>query len=56
MASHLDPNALTVESFDTTATAMSIAGVGRGTACWETCANDPTSDPGADTCADKTNP
>ncbi|HEX8394732.1 MAG TPA: hypothetical protein VF665_20475 [Longimicrobium sp.] len=52
----LDPNALTVESFDTTPTAMSIAGVGQGTACFETCKTDYTSDPDRDTCGDKTNP
>lgn len=50
----LDPNGIAVESFDTTSTAMSIAGVGQGTACFETCKTDYTSDPDRDTCGDKT--
>ena len=51
----LDPNAITVETFQTTPAVISIGG-GQGTACFETCESDWTSCPDQDTCADKTNP
>lgn len=46
----LDISQLTVDSFETSANRLPSGG--QGTACWETCANDPTSDPAADTCGD----
>jgi hypothetical protein len=48
--SPLDPASLKVESFEATPALASFAGLGRGTACFETCKTDPTSDPDAETC------
>lgn len=47
----LDPNDLNVETFETAANLVALPGIGRGTACFETCKTDPTSDPDADTCS-----
>lgn len=48
----LDPNALNVETFETAAiNLVALPGIGRGTACFETCKTDPTSDPDAATCS-----
>lgn len=46
----LDVARLEVESFEAQPNLVSIPGAGRGTACWELCANDPTSNPDHDTC------
>jgi hypothetical protein len=46
----LDPNTLTIKSFDTAPALISLPGAGLGTACFETCKTDPTSDPDAETC------
>lgn len=48
--SSLDLNHLNVESFETSANLVALPGVGRGTACFETCKTDPTSDPDVETC------
>jgi hypothetical protein len=45
----LDLNHLTVESFDVAGDAA-VLRVGQGTACFETCKTDPTSDPDVDSC------
>lgn len=47
----LDLTHLTVESFDVAGDAAALR-VGAGTACFETCKTDPTSDPDVDTCGD----
>ncbi|HEU0301300.1 MAG TPA: hypothetical protein VFR37_17680 [Longimicrobium sp.] len=47
----LDLGKLTVESFDVAGDA-GLLRVGQGTACFETCKTDPTSDPDVDTCGD----
>jgi hypothetical protein len=46
----LDTDALTVESFDTVPNLAILTREGRGTACFETCKTDPTSDPDVETC------
>ena len=48
----LDAERLEVESFSTVPSLEVLPGEGRGTACWETCKDDPTSDPAVDTCGD----
>jgi hypothetical protein len=48
--SELNIEHLSVESFDTVPNLVSIPGAGLGTACFETCKTDPTSDPDAETC------
>lgn len=48
----LDLSNLSVESFDVAGNPGTIGGVGGGTACFETCKTDPTSDPDVDTCGD----
>lgn len=48
--SPLHPETLQVESFDATPAISRIAVAGFGTACFETCKTDPTSDPDAETC------
>ena len=48
----LDLNHLSVESFDVAGDAVLVR-VGQGTACFETCKTDPTSDPDVETCGDK---
>jgi len=48
--SSLDVTALQVESFEAQPNLVSLPGAGRGTACWELCANDPTSNPDHDSC------
>lgn len=48
----LDLSNLTVESFDVVGNAAALR-VGGGTACFETCKTDPTSDPDVDSCGDK---
>lgn len=45
----LDLNALAVETFETT-NMVAVPEAAKGTACWELCAADPTSDPNADSC------
>lgn len=50
--SPLDLSRLSVESFDVVADVASLR-VGAGTACFETCKTDPTSDPDVETCGDK---
>ncbi|HEX8321494.1 hypothetical protein [Longimicrobium sp.] len=45
----LDLNTLHVETFET-ANLVVVAEAEKGTACWELCAADPTSDPDADSC------
>lgn len=45
----LDLNKLNVETFET-ASFVVVAEAEKGTACWELCAADPTSDPDADSC------
>lgn len=49
--STLNPNDLAVESFDVAGKSI-LPPVGGGTACFETCRTDPTSDPDVDTCND----
>jgi len=46
----LDPDTLQVESFEATPVVAQLAVAGYGTACFETCKTDPTSDPDAETC------
>lgn len=46
----LDTDALAVESFDTVPNLAILPSEGRGTACFETCKTDPTSDPDVETC------
>lgn len=46
----LNVDTLQVESFDPQPHLVSLPGAGRGTACWELCAADPTSNPDHDTC------
>lgn len=46
----LDIDHLEVETFETTANLVRLPGVGLGTACFETCKTDPTSDPDVETC------
>lgn len=47
----LDMDQLDVESFATApGNLVALPGVGRGTACFETCKTDPTSDPDVETC------
>lgn len=46
----LDVGRLEVETFATTPGFALLPGEGRGTACWETCKDDPTSDPDVETC------
>lgn len=42
---------LNVETFETASVNhVALPGVGRGTACFETCKTDPTSDPDVETC------
>jgi hypothetical protein len=48
----LDLNHLAVESFDVAGDAA-LPRVGGGTACFETCKTDPTSDPDVDSCGDR---
>jgi hypothetical protein len=48
--SPLDPTALQVESFEATPAMSQLRVAGFGTACFETCKTDPTSDPDAETC------
>ena len=45
----LDLNELTVETFETANLVGALEGE-KGTACWELCAADPTSDPDVDSC------
>jgi hypothetical protein len=46
----LDLATLDVESFDATPAMAQLRAAGFGTACFETCKTDPTSDPDAETC------
>ena len=46
----LDVGRLEVETFATAPGFALLPGEGRGTACWETCKDDPTSDPDVETC------
>ncbi|HEX6036535.1 hypothetical protein [Longimicrobium sp.] len=46
----LDTETLAVESFATVPKLGFLPGGGAGTACFETCKTDPTSDPDVDTC------
>lgn len=48
--SPLDPTTLKVESFEPSPALSQLAAAGFGTACWETCKTDPTSDPDVETC------
>lgn len=48
--SPLDPTELQVESFEATPPMSQLRAAGFGTACFETCKTDPTSDPDAETC------
>lgn len=42
---------LNVETFETSVNHVALPGLGaQGTACFETCKTDPTSDPDVDTC------
>ena len=47
----LDLSHLSVETFDIAGDAVQVR-VGQGTACFETCKTDPTSDPDVETCGD----
>ncbi|HEU4884713.1 MAG TPA: hypothetical protein VFT45_20825 [Longimicrobium sp.] len=48
----LDLSQLSVESFDIPGGDAVQVRVGQGTACFETCKTDPTSDPDVETCGD----
>ncbi|HEY0018166.1 MAG TPA: hypothetical protein VGC13_17750 [Longimicrobium sp.] len=48
--SSLDLTRLEVESFEPVGEVAAFGRVGQGTACFETCKTDPTSDPDVETC------